>query len=313
MNIQQLEYIEAVSELRSFDKAAEKCCITQSTLSTMVSRLEKELGIVFFDRKTKPITVTREGQELINQAQTILREINNFKELVSGLKGELRGSLKIGAIPTVASYLFPLFLKEFIEAHPKIHFTISEGVTEKIISDLESRKLDIGLLSTPLDHPNLIEVPLYQEPFILFDSARRKVTEQTDDVDLNKIDVNRLWLLEEGHCLRAQISKLCSLRKERSPDWNLEYKSGTIDTLKRFVKLNDGLTIFPQLATIDFSMEDRRHLRKFKKPVPAREVSLVVHKHFVKKKILNELKNVITDTVSPLISKEKKVQLVSPV
>lgn len=310
MNIQQLEYIEAVSELRSFEKAAEKCCITQSTLSTMVSRLEKELDVILFDRKTKPITVTREGEEVISQAQTILREIGNLKELISGLKGELSGSINIGAIPTVASYLFPLFLKEFIQTHPKIHFTISEAVTDKIISDLERRAVDIGLLSTPIDHPELIEIPLYQEPFILFDS--KKDTLPVTPVDIHNIDVNRLWLLEEGHCLRAQIRKLCSLRKERSSSWNLDYKSGTIDTLKRFVKLNDGLTIFPQLATLDFTKEDAGMLRTFKEPVPVREVSLVVHKHFVKKKILEQLRKTIVHTVSPLLLKGSHVQVVSP-
>src|SRR5690606_6727870 len=109
MNIQQIEYVIAVSELKNFKQAAERCFITQSTLSTMVAKFEEELGIIIFDRKTKPITITKEGRQIINQLKIIIMEINDLKEVVQDLKGEIGGKLKIGVIPTVGPYLLPLF------------------------------------------------------------------------------------------------------------------------------------------------------------------------------------------------------------
>jgi len=310
MNIQQLEYIEAVKDLQSFEKAADRCFVTQSTLSTMVSRLEKELGIILFDRKTKPITVTREGEEVIRQAQTILREIGNLRQLVGSLKGDIEGEIRISAIPTVASFLLPLFLKDFISQHPRVQFTINEAITERIISDLTRRAVDIGILSTPIDHPELQEISLYREPFLLLDGENVNVHQEA--VDIDTLDASRLWLLEEGHCLRSQVKKLCALREEQSFSLNMEYRAGNIDTLKRFVKLNGGITLIPHLATLDFTEREKAHLWTFREPVPVREISLVVHQHFIKKGILEQLKQAILTTVAPLISHVRQERVLTP-
>ena len=171
--------------------------------------------------------------------------------------------------------------------------------------------MDIGILSTPLDHPDLIEIPLYNEPFLLFDRADR-----TNGIvkDINNIDGNRLWLLDEGHCMRAQVETICSLKKRRAINSNMEYKTGTIDTLMRFVKKNNGVTLLPYLSTIDFFAEDKVFLKTFKAPVPARTISLVVHKHFVKKNILELLKQEILNCVNSILKKKSgKEILISPV
>jgi LysR family hydrogen peroxide-inducible transcriptional activator len=308
MNIQQLEYIEAVSELQSFDKAAERCFVTQSTLSTMVSKLEKEIGMVLFDRKTKPITVTPEGAEVIRQAQVILREIGNLNQLIGNLKGETEGDIRIAAIPTVSAFLFPLFLKQFVNDHPKVQFSISEAITENIIADLKSRKIDVGILSTPIGDDELLEFQLYREPFLLFDGDGK--SDQEKAVRIEDIDIKRMWLLEEGHCMRSQVSHLCSLRKDSR--LNLSYKTGTIDTLRRFVRLNGGLTLMPQLATIDFSPEERALLRYFAEPEPVREISLVVHRHFIKKGMLESLRQAILEAVGHLIKGKSEVRILRP-
>jgi len=311
MNVQQLKYIIAVGKELSFGKAAEQCFVTQSTLSTMVARFEDEIGVKIFDRKTKPITITKEGEAVINQLKIVLKELDNLGEIVSDLKGEMSGSLRIGVIPTVSPFLLPLFLNDFIKKFPKVHFEISEITTAKIISELKNRTLDIGILSTPLQETDLIETLLYNEPFLLYDQAdpRGGVVK-----DINHIDGKRLWLLDEGHCLRTQVETICSLQKTRALDWNLEYKSGTIDTLMRFVKKNNGVTLLPFLATLDFLDNELTYLKHFKTPIPVRAISLVVHKHFVKKKILNLLTKEIQDVVSPLLDKGRsKQRLILPV
>lgn len=309
MNIHQLKYVISVGEYLSFGKAAENCFVTQSTLSTMVARFEKEIGITVFDRKTKPIKITKEGEKIISQLKQVIRELDNLDEVVNDLKGEVSGVLKIGLIPTVAPFLLPLFLNDFIKKNKKVHFEISEITTGKIITELENRTLDIGILSTPLENAEILEFPLFNEPFLLYDRAdkNRKIVK-----DINAIDSSRLWLLDEGHCMRTQVETICSLRKKRRINANLEYKSGTIDTLMRFVRKNNGVTLLPYLSTIDFREEDRKYLKQFQAPVPVRAISLVVHKHFVKKKILESLKQVIQASVQPLLKKEKE-RLILPV
>ncbi len=310
MNVQQIKYVIAVSKTGSFGQAAEMCFVTQSTLSTMVARFESELGITIFDRKTKPIRTTSEGSYILQQLKVISNEMNNLKEVVKELKGEVIGDLKIGAIPTVAPYLFPYFLQEFIKKIAYINFEISEIPTEKIVENLLSRDLDIGIAAIPLKHPDLIELPLYQEPFLLFDKVDKNTNKK---FTISEIDYKRLWLLEEGHCMRNQVEKICELRQERMINGNLIYKSGTIGTLMKFVNNNNGVTLLPQLATLDLSQKEQEHLRVFEDPTPVREIGLIVHKHFVKKNLLEELQKNIQEKILPLIGmEEKETNVISP-
>jgi len=307
MNIQQIEYIIAVGKLKSFGLAAEHCFITQSTLSTMVARFEDEIGIKVFDRKTKPITITKEGKEVIHQLKIISKEIGNLHEVIGGLKGEVTGDLKIGVIPTVAPYVLPLFLYEFIKEFPKVQFEISEISTEKIIGNIKKRDLDIGIVSIPLNEPDIVEIPLYYEPFLLYDQANKNSKKH---FKISDIDLKRLWLLEEGHCMRAQVETICELRQQQMIHGNLDYKSGTIATLMKFVRNNNGVTLLPLLATLDLPKEERIYLKKFKPPTPVRSIGLITHKHFVKKNILKLLQIEIQHKVAPLIGKTKSGQAV---
>jgi len=311
MNIQQIEYVIAVHELKNFGQAAERCFITQSTLSTMVARFEDEIGITIFDRKTKPVTTTQEGQQVVRQLKIIAKEIDSLHGLVSTLKGKVTGELKIGVIPTVAPYLLPLFLNEFARNYPKVHFAISEITTEQIVDSLDKRELDIGIVSIPLQIDNLVEIPLYDEPFLLFDK-----TDDTprSDFQIDEIDFDRLWLLEEGHCMRTQVESICGLQKKRTADRNLDYRSGSIDSLLKFVNRNRGTTLLPYLATRDFPDDDRQHLKQFRTPVPSRTIGLLVHEHFVKKEILDALQTAIQDKIRPLIGEgDANRMIVAPV
>jgi len=311
MNIQQIQYVLAVGELRNFGKAAEKCFISQSTLSTMIGKFESEIGITIFDRRSKPITITNEGEKIIDQLKIISRELNMLQEVVSDLKGELAGSLRIGAIPTVGPYILPLFLNRFVEQFPKIQFEVSEITTEKIVDHLENRQLDIGIVSLPLNNPKLEEIPLYEEVFLFYD-AQKNSYEQP--VKIKEIDFRRLWLLEEGHCMRVQVEQICNLKKKIPINKrNLDYKSGTVDTLVKLVDNNKGLSFLPMLATLGLSEVQQQHLWPIAAPVPVRSVGLLVHRHFVKKKILELLKAAIKKHTQPYLSPSyEATQLVYP-
>ena len=198
MNIQQLEYIVAVDNCRHFLKAAEKCFVTQATLSMMIKKLEEELGVKIFDRSHQPVIPTETGNKIIAQAKIIIQENNRMKEIVKEEQGQLSGELKIGIIPTLAPYLLPLFIQSFLKKYPSVRLKISELTTSNIIQKLEHRDLDVALLSTPLNLTFLKEEILFYEPFIAYTSSK--------DTILNKklilakdIDIHRLCLLEEGH------------------------------------------------------------------------------------------------------------------
>lgn len=210
MNLQQLEYIVAVDITRHFVSAAERCFVTQATLSMMIKKLEEELGVVIFDRSKQPVVPTETGQRLIEQAQTILHEINRMKEIVQEEKDEVRGTLKLGIIPTLAPYLLPLFLRAFMKKYPLVNLQIFEMITDTAIQKLKQNELDIAIMATPVNNPALREEPLFYEQFVVYASSDEKLMKKyllADD-----IDVNRLWLLEEGHCLRSQVINLCELK-----------------------------------------------------------------------------------------------------
>ena len=245
MNIQQIQYLLAVAEVRHFELAAKKCFITQSTLSTMISKFEDAIGIIVFDRKKKPVELTTEGAAIIEQLKTVNRELEHLHELAKEIKGEVKGNLTISVIPTIAPFLLPLFIQSFAAKFPGLNIIINEQTTGEIIRQIESRELDIGIISIPVKESNLIEYKLYDEPFVFYDAGMKS----EDPVSAKKLDVRKLCLLEEGHCMRTQVVKLCDLRKKRlQNNLNFEYKAGSIDSLMRFVKANQATTLLPYLG-----------------------------------------------------------------
>ena len=309
MNIQQIEYVVAVAELSQFSLAADKCSITQSTLSTMIAKFEDEIGIKIFDRTTKPVTITREGENIIHQLRSVLRELKVLDEVIGTLKDETSGSVRIGIIPTVAPFLLPRFLPSFVRKFPNMHFTVVEMTTAKIIESLRERTLDIGIVSTPLDQDQINETPLYSEPFVLYDeklSAEGKVK-------ITSLSPHRFWLLEEGHCMRTQVQRICDLENFGHPSHsNLEYKSGSIDTLLKLVQSNRGSTLLPYLATLDLAQDHKNKIATFESPVPARTIGMVVHRHFLKKKVLLELREEIQKKILPLLDSVESPKIINP-
>ena|ERR1700741_1371832 len=155
MNFQQLEYIIAVDKLKNFVKAADSCFVTQATLSMMIKKLEEELEVKIFDRSKQPVKTTEVGERIILQARKIIAESKRFKEIVHEEKGIVSGELKVGIIPTLAPYLLPLFLKQFVKAYPLIKLNIHEYTTDVIIQKLQTEELDAGILATPLNDSSI--------------------------------------------------------------------------------------------------------------------------------------------------------------
>ena len=291
MTIVQLEYLVAVHSLKHFGLAADRCHITQPSLSVQVQKLEQELGVQIFVR-SNPVTTTETGLRIVEQAQRILAEADVLKQLVDEEKGVVGGYLKLGVIPTLAPYLLPQFIQVFIKTYPKVRLAIHELTTENIIKGLRNSSLDAGILATPLNVPELKEEFLFNEEFVAYVSPKEKIFLKKYLLP-GDIDVNNMWLLEEGHCLRHQVMNLCALQKNASIEKHLDYAAGSLETLKRFVHKNGGITLLPELATLDMKGAHQNMLRYFKNPAPVREISLVSLKTYPKAKLLKLLKETI--------------------
>jgi len=304
MTLVQLEYIIALDRYRHFSSAAGHCHVTQPTLSMQIHKLERELGIKIFDRSKQPVIPTETGAEIIEQARKIITGQDQMHEMVHKHKGILSGELKIGIIPTLAPYLLPLFAHQFSKKYPNVKLIVNEMMTDLIISRLREGTIHAGILVTPLQEYGIREEVLFYEELLVY------VSKKNGDFKKNyilaqDIDPDKLWLLEEGHCFRSQIMNLCELQKASKEGHLLEYEAGSIETLRRMVELTDGITILPELATMDLNSKQKLQLRHFKKPTPMREVSLVVHRDFVKKRLIEILKNEILAAVPEKIKKNK--------
>jgi LysR family hydrogen peroxide-inducible transcriptional activator len=305
MNLQQLEYIVAVDTYRRFQTAADKCFVTQATLSMMIKKLEEEINLIIFDRTKHPVVPTEAGKVIIAQAKIALREAKRIKELVNELKGEISGELKIGIIPTLAPYLLPLFLNDFLKKYPLVKLKISELTTSQITSKLQQLNIDAGILATPLNIPAVKEYPLFFEQFVVYASKEEELMKKKY-VLADDIDVNHLWLLEEGHCLRSQVINLCELRKKEAEMHHLDYEAGSVETLKKMVETNQGITILPELALRDLNAYQKKNIRYFKPPSPVREISIVTHRHFIKQRLIEVLKEEILSNIPDEMKSLKK-------
>jgi len=298
MNLQQLEYIIAVDTYRHFARAAEACQVTQPTLSMMIHKLEENLDIKIFDRSRQPVVPTEVGEKLIAQARIIVQEANRLQEMVDESKNRISGELKVGILPTIAPYLLPLFLQSFQQKYPTIRLKLAEHMTAPLIEKLQRGELDAGILVLPEQNAHLFEYPLYQEPFVVY-------TPRTFDKEFllaEDIDVQDLLLLEEGHCLRSQILRFCELRKKH--DNPVEYTSGSLETLRFLADKHLGITILPALSMEHLTQEQLRNIKYFAQPQPTRQISLVTHRDFVKRRMINLLAEEIQAHLPESLEKE---------
>lgn len=291
MTLQQLHYLVALDEHRHFGRAAASCHVTQPTLTMMVRKLEEELDVQLFDRRTQPIRPTPIGERIVTQARVVLREAEQLRSLVDELQEGLKGSYRIGVIHTLAPYLLPLFLPRFASDHPDVRLVIDERKTSRILKGLRRGELDLGILVTPVDAPDIEEIPLLHEPFLAYLPKGHPLARKRR---LQRADIQRqpLWVLSEGHCFREQTLSLCD-RPSAGGNENLLYESGSIETLKHMVRQGSGMTLVPELSV---TADDPR-VRRFEAPEPVRQVSLVVRRPFVRRKLLEELARCIRAAV----------------
>ncbi len=290
MTIIQLEYLLAVANCGSFSLAAEHCFVTQPSLSMQVKSLEEELGVVLLDRSKKPVIPTEAGEAVLAQAREALKEYNAIREVVSELKGETAGKMRLGVIPTIAPYLLHRFIPDFVKMYPKVELEIREMVTSDIVDALRRDRIDAAIVAAGTCGDGIVEQELFSDRFYLYVSPNNPLYERTN-VRIEDIDLKDLVLLSPGNCMRDQIIELCQARRGMTHHYSFE--SGTLDTLMRIVDCTSCVTVIPEMALDYIPAERRRQVKTLAKGATSRKIAVAIRRTYVKTSIVKAL----TDTI----------------
>ncbi|CAL65971.1 LysR substrate-binding domain-containing protein [Christiangramia forsetii] len=309
MTITQLHYVLAVAEHQNFTKAAQKVFVTQPTLSMQIQKLEEELEVTIFDRTKKPIQLTEVGEKIVQQARNIVNESDRIQDIVDQQKGFIGGVFRLGVIPTVMPTLLPMFIGSFLKKYPKVKLKIEELHTEAILEKLKEGHLDAAIAATPLEVEGIKENVLYYEPFVPYipNDPENKYSEK---IDVEDLDINNMLLLEDGHCFKDGIINLCKASRNYDGD-QLQLESGSFETLIKLANEGMGMTLLPYLHTLDLKESEKKNLKSFKDPVPAREVSLIYNRSELKMQIIEAIRSTIAGVVKGAITFQN-VKIISP-
>lgn len=295
MTLQQLEYILALNKCRHFIKAAESCGVTQSTLSFMIRKLEEELDVVIFDRSAHPVRPTMAGEEVLRQAQLIVYNARQLKELSMSEHKKASGDLSIGITPTVAPYIVPKLFSYLRQYHPDIRLHPIELHRNGTVERLLHAEIDVAIMSMPEKNPELLEIPLYKENFVAYVSPTDPLFKEKE-ICYQRLPRDRFWSLKNEICFYHQVDAEGEMPAE-AEDSTSVYESGSLVTLMHIVDENGGFTVIPQLHIPLLSNYRRERIRPLVDPVPSRCVSLFVRRDYVRETLLN----VLADAVKTIV------------
>lgn len=295
MTIVQLEYLLAVANFGSFSVAAEHCFVTQPSLSMQIKSLEDELGVMLLDRSKKPVIPTEAGEAVLAQARETLREYNSIKEVVARIKGEMSGRIRLGVIPTIAPYMLHKFIPDFVRRYPKVELEIREMKTEYIIDALNRDRIDAALVAGGTCGDGILEYDLFDDRFFAYVSPDCPLYNKSN-IRIEDIDMRDLILLSSGNCMRDQVLELCQARKGVPAHYSFE--SGSLDTLMRIVDCTSCMTVIPEMAVEYIPKERRSQVKNLLKGASSRKISLAIRRTYVKKSIVDALKETILECVA---------------
>lgn len=296
MTLQQLEYVLAVYRQQHFAKAADYCNVTQPTLSSMIQKLEDELGMKIFDRRKQPILPTTAGKLVIAQAAETLKEAQRLKDIVEETKHSLCGTFNIGILPTIAPYLIPRFFPQLMKKHPDMDVRIVEMKTHEIKHALTHGDINAGIVARLDDMEQFNCTTLFYEQFFTY-VAKSSHIFQNSSIKTSDLRNEFLWILDEGHCLRDQLVKFCELKGATQS--KRAYSLGSIETFMRIVESGKGVTFIPELALLQLTKTQRELVKPFALPIPTREIIMMTDKTFIRSTLLNLLIDHIRSSVPP--------------
>ena len=296
MTLSELRYITAVAKELHFGRAAERCFVSQPTLSVAVKKLEEELGVALFERHQHEVNITDIGKRIVEQAELILNEANNLKEMAMQNKNQLSGELKLGIIYTIGPYLLPKLIPYINNIENDLTLLIEEDFTENLAVKLKSGEIDIAILANPFEENGVETELLYKEPFLV---ALPKEHTLTKKKKLNSNDLidDTMLLLRTGNCFRDQVVQLCPsciAPKDKERDIQKSLESSSIETIRQMVAAGVGITILPALSVDETSgLNNMLEFRPFSKPVPYREVIIAYRKSYPRIQAVEFIKQAI--------------------
>jgi LysR family hydrogen peroxide-inducible transcriptional activator len=286
MNLRDIKYILAVAETRHFGKAAERCFVSQPTLSGQIKKLEDQLGVVIFERTNRSVEVTPIGEQILEHARLLVEQADAIEQVARAYQDPLAGPLRVGAIPTLSPYLMPLVLVPLKRRCPQLKLVLFEETTDALLRRLERHELDAALLATPTPNPDLTAIPLFDEPFWLAHPRKHPLYDKDDitQADLESID---LLLLSEGHCLSHQVMEVCKLADRPRTGEMADLRAASLETLLQLVGAGFGCTLVPALAIRGSWMTDSGIIaRRLDLPDAKRRISLVFRRTFPRRAAL---------------------------
>jgi len=302
MNIRDLKYLVAVADTQHFGQAADRCFVSQPTLSGQIKKLEDELGVTLFERTKRSVETTLPGRAIVAQARKVLEQSEALQLLAQSYQDPLVGPLRLGVIPTLSPYLMPLVLQPLQKKYPQIKLVLSEELTDSLLERLDKHEIDAALLATPVDNPELESVPLFDEPFWLVHPQDHTLSKKKKIIQAD-LDCADLLLLAEGHCLAEQAMNVCNLHEREVRGDLADLRAASLETLLQMVAAGFGSTLLPALALNTASARDKGILaRQLQLPDTYRQISLVYRRTFPRRKVLEVFAEVVLENLPDTVN-----------
>ena len=303
MNLRDLKYIIAVAETHHFGKAAQRCYVSQPTLSGQIKKLEEDLGVIIFERTKRSVEVTPIGESILAHARQITEQVDVIQLLAQAHQDLLAGPLRIGVIPTLSPYLMPLILTPLNNQHPQMKLVLSEELTDTLLERLRNHEIDAALLATEVNEQEFDVMPLFYEPFWL--AHPREHPFHNNEITRADLDNADLLLLSEGHCLAKQVMDICHLKERKEQGEMADLRASSLETLLQLVSAGFGSTLVPALALRGSWRSDTGIIvRKLELKDTYRRISLIFRKSYPRRQALDAFAHVVLEslpnTVYPL-------------
>ncbi|MDL2201267.1 LysR family transcriptional regulator [Ochrobactrum sp. 30A/1000/2015] len=294
--VRQMRYFDALATTLHFRKAAELAHVSQPALSAQIAEMEALAGAPLFERSQRQVIMTELGKQLYPGIQTVLRELHSLEEIAAQSRGLLQTRLRLGIIPTVAPYLVPVLIPLLRERHPSFRLQLRESVTARLLDELHAGDIDAIVAALPIDDERLTQRKLFDDRFLIATSTNDQ-TVLVSPMTQDNVALDRLLLLEEGHCMRDQALAVCSLPSQRQL---VKYGATSMTTLLQMVSHGMGLTLIPEIAVRAEARSNHMRIVPFDGEQPKREIALFWRRQSMRRKDFNALADCIVESAQKL-------------
>jgi LysR family hydrogen peroxide-inducible transcriptional activator len=297
IKLKDLRYLVAVADTRHFGRAAEKCFISQPTLSAQLKKLEEYLGVQLIERQPKNVSLTEAGEQIVARARRMLEASEEVVTLARAYRDPLAGRLRVALLPTIGPYLLPRVSQPLRKTlSSRLELRLYEYQTAQILEKLEAGEIDLGILALPVDIEGFETRELYAEPFMLAVPDQHRLAKR-DSVKISDLDGETLLLLEDGHCLRDQALEVCSRVGTHEKQ---DFRATSLETLRQMVATGAGITLLPELAGRGAYGNARGVvIRPFARPAPVRHVGAVWRKTTARRAAIEAVCEIIAEHANP--------------